>query len=295
MSLVHISSVIYPNWGNVSWDFKWKSSCCETHNGTATVAQFAQQIPHYESKFTHQLLQFGFKSSGYEMSREALEYFSCFKYGTRDRRSTVRFMNTFLLENPVLQSSHLQLLYFSLRLPSLSASTFFFPAFSLHPHIPPPQFSQKQKKAGFVKNKYPHFRTSSGCVCHLWAPERQLIRRRWEQDSFPHSSFSSGWTVVAVGGCFWSWPPAAGDDSDLRAVRGWGAEVAGGPPLLLTSAAHMEDIPKMERQGLIGRAEVWHAPVVIEQRSAEREKADQITLHVFTQTHNRHFFHVLCY
>lgn len=71
---------------------------------------------------------------------------------------------------------------------------------------------------------------------------------------------------------FWTWPPAAGDDSDLRAVRRWGAEVTGWPPLLLTSAAHMEDIPKMKRQGLISRAEVWRASVVIEQRSAEKEK-----------------------
>lgn len=41
----------------------------------------------------------------------------------------------------------------------------------------------------------------------------------------------------------------------------------------------------MEHQGLIGRAEVRHASVVVEQRSAEKEEADQIVLVVFTQTH----------
>lgn len=71
---------------------------------------------------------------------------------------------------------------------------------------------------------------------------------------------------------FWTSPPAAGYDSDLRAVWRWGAKVTGGPPLFLTSAAHMEDIPKVKRQGLISRAEVWHTPVIIEQRSAGKEK-----------------------
>lgn len=68
------------------------------------------------------------------------------------------------------------------------------------------------------------------------------------------------------------WPPAAGDDSDFRAVWRRGAEVAGGPPLLFSSAANMEDIPKMKGQGLIGRGQVWSASVVVEQRSAGRQR-----------------------
>lgn len=51
-------------------------------------------------------------------------------------------------------------------------------------------------------------------------------------------------------------PPAAGDDSHFGAVWRRGAKVTGGPPLLLASAAHMEDIPKMKWQDLIGRGQV---------------------------------------
>ena len=68
------------------------------------------------------------------------------------------------------------------------------------------------------------------------------------------------------------WPPAAGDDSDFRAVRRRGAEVAGGPPLLFSSAANMEDIPKMKWQSLIGRGQIWRTSVVVEQRSAGRQR-----------------------
>lgn len=68
------------------------------------------------------------------------------------------------------------------------------------------------------------------------------------------------------------WPPAAGDDSHFRAVWRRGAEVTGGPPLLLASAAHVEDIPEMKWQGLIGRGQIWRTSVVVEQRSADKKR-----------------------
>lgn len=68
------------------------------------------------------------------------------------------------------------------------------------------------------------------------------------------------------------WPPAAGDDSDFGAVGRRGVEVTGGPPLLFAGAAHVEDIPEMERQHLIGRAQIWRTSVVVEQRSAETKR-----------------------
>lgn len=43
--------------------------------------------------------------------------------------------------------------------------------------------------------------------------------------------------------------------------------MARGPPLLFSGAAHMEDVAEVERQGLVGRAQVGRAAVVVEQRS----------------------------
>lgn len=101
------------------------------------------------------------------MSREALEYFLCFKYGN----STVRFINTFISENPVVQSSHLQLLYFILLLPSPSAPTFTpslsllllslcIPTFLHHSSL-----VARKRQLELLKKSY--FRTPSGSVCHL--------------------------------------------------------------------------------------------------------------------------------
>lgn len=50
--------------------------------------------------------------------------------------------------------------------------------------------------------------------------------------------------------------------------------MAGGPPLLLASTAHMEDIPKMKLQGLVGRGQVWRTSVIVEQRSVKQNEKE---------------------
>lgn len=211
------------------------------------------------------------------MSREALEHFLCFKYGTRDHNSTVRIINTFLSENPVLQSSHPQLLYYILLLPSPSVPTFtpslsflllslWIPAFLHHSSL-----IVRKRQLDLLK-KNPISEPPSGSVCHPSSWEMSKMEARAGFISTPAAfPVDEQWWRKCFQ-AFGTWPPAAGDDSDLWAVGRRRAEVTGGPPLLLTSAAHMEDIPEMKRQGLIRRAEVWHASVVIKQRSAEKEK-----------------------
>lgn len=209
------------------------------------------------------------------MSREALEYFLCFKYGN----STVRFINTFISENPVVQSSHVQLLYFILLLLSPSAPIF-TPSLSLRLlSLCIPTFLHhsslvvRKRQLELLKKSY--FRTHPVLSVICSEITNKITNKMEARAGFIPTPAAFPLAEQWWRKCFkvfLTWPPAAGDDSDLRAVRRWGAEVTGGPPLLLTSAAHMEDIPKMKRQGLIRRAEVWHASVVIEQRSAEKEK-----------------------
>lgn len=179
-------------------------------------------------------------------------------------------INTFLSENPVLQSLHPQLWYFILLLASSSAPTFtpslsFLPLFLCIPtFLRHSSLIVRKRQLDLIKKKKILFQNP---ISFCLSP----ITKKMEVGAgfIPTSAaFPPTWWK-----CFKTFlPPAARDDSDFGAVRRWGAEVTGGPPLLLTSAAHMEDIPKMKRQGLIRRAEVWHASVVIEQCSVEKEK-----------------------
>lgn len=115
-----------------------------------------------------------------------------------------------------------------------------------------------------------HLRTLSGSVCHPYPWE--IINNMGVRAGFiPTPALPEDEQLWKCSKSYWNGPPAAGDDSDLWAVWRRGAKVTGGPPLLLTGAAHMEDIPEMKRQGLISRAEVWDTSVIIEQRSAEKK------------------------
>lgn len=119
--------------------------------------------------------------------------------------------------------------------------------------------------------KKSHLRTLSGSVCHPYPWE--ITNNMGVRAGFiPTPALPEDKQLWKCSKSYCNGPPAAGDDSDLWAVWRRGAKVTGGPPLLLTGAAHMEDIPKMKRQGLISRAEVWDTSVIIEQRSAEEKK-----------------------
>lgn len=194
------------------------------------------------------------------MSREALEYFSCFEYGTRDCISTV-------CQTLPIWKSHLTIsvFHFFAFLPSLfpqlrlSCPDFLYFCF-VYFCIPLTPLKKK-----------PHLRTLSGSVYHPypWEITNNMGVRAGFISTPALPEDKQLWTCSKS---YCNGPPAAGDDSDLWAVWRRGAKVTGGPPLLLTGAAHMEDIPKMKRQGLISRAEVWDTSVIIEQRSAEKKK-----------------------
>lgn len=58
--------------------------------------------------------------------------------------------------------------------------------------------------------------------------------------------------------------------------------MTGGPPLLFASAAHVENIPEMKWQGLIGGAQIWRTSVVVEQRSADSQ-TEKKQIYTFSQ------------
>lgn len=57
--------------------------------------------------------------------------------------------------------------------------------------------------------------------------------------------------------------------------------MAGGPPFFLAGAAHVEDVPEVEGQRLVGRGQVGGAAVVVEQGPADGGRARRAVLPTF--------------
>lgn len=50
--------------------------------------------------------------------------------------------------------------------------------------------------------------------------------------------------------------------------------MAGGPPFFLAGAAHVEDVPEIKGQRLVGCGQVRRTAVVVEQGSADKKRGE---------------------